>query len=491
MASKAELMAEAQRLGVRGRHSMTKADLSSALEARRNGQQAPARTSPARTRARLAAGTPRPTATAAPRIDLYSAASHGKVGPMLRGMSAERLTELAKRAGATVGEGAGAAELRKSIAAKAYDGVAASRRLAGYAPGAAPRAAAVLSRAKAAAPESAAKSFARGSWDVAREAVVGFANGGIRGGATAAARAVGSKGKVALGAAAVGYAGYEAYEGYKLDGLKGAGFGVVDGAINIISAGTLGGEFASRAIGYDYGKARRELAEKEAEKKAETEQKTEDAKAKADGKLTDKESSELINGGGTLQPIGFFGSTKSEHAKAVAEAASKDIKDGLKVAAGGVVAVAGGVAARKASTMLAKSADAGASRLGAAIKLSAAVPLRVGGKTAAVAGTLAAAGGIFHALTQPSVRDVPKSRSLFGQAGPENSHLNAAAAMKAAALDRAAVKPPAPVAGRPAGNRTAQPTGPATRSSYTTKDGRIVEATEGQARAYQARRISA
>jgi hypothetical protein len=74
-------------------------------------------------------------------------------------------------------------------------------------------------------------------------------------------------------------------------------------------------------------------------------------------------------------------------------------------------------------------------------------------------------------------------------AGPGNAHLNSAAAAKAAAADKAAAQPPpsAPATGaRPA----AQPQGPAGRSSYTTKDGRTVEATEGQSKAWQARRTT-
>jgi hypothetical protein len=471
MASKSELMAEAQRLGVRGRTSMTKADLSAAVEARRGGQPTPPRTTPPRTRARPAARTPRPAAVTAPRVDLYTAASRGKVGPLLRGLSPERLAELAKRAGVAT-EGADTKTLRKALGAKAYDGVASSRALAGYAQGAAPRAAAALSRVKV-VPESAAKSLAAGAWSVAKEGVVGFASGGVRGGATAVARAVGTKGKVALGVAAAGFAAYEAHEGYKLDGVKGAGFGVIDGTINVLSAGTLGGEFASRAAGYDYGKARREAEEKAA------------AEAPVSAPAPDAPTPDPA-----LISVGLFGPSakaKGEHAQAVADAATKDIKDGLKVTAAGVAVAGAGVLAHKASSTLAASAAAGQSALGTAIKLSAAVPLRVGGKTAAFAGALAAVGGVLHAATRPSVKDVPPPRrSLFG-AGPGNSYLNAAAETKAATADTLAAKAPAkPTAPRP----EAQTKRPAGRSSYTTKDGRTVEATEGQTKAYQARRIS-
>lgn len=72
-------------------------------------------------------------------------------------------------------------------------------------------------------------------------------------------------------------------------------------------------------------------------------------------------------------------------------------------------------------------------------------------------------------------------------AGPDAAHLNPAAANKAAAADRASAAKqerqsrPSP-SGRMPVKRAA-----AGRSSYTTKDGRTVQATEKQSAAYQAR----
>ena len=95
-------------------------------------------------------------------------------------------------------------------------------------------------------------------------------------------------------------------------------------------------------------------------------------------------------------------------------------------------------------------------------------------------GVKGAAMGLVDAATMGQATSVAAN---FTSAGPGNAYLNAAAADKAKADDKEAAKPP------PAPSAAATPAGkqPASRSGYTTKDGRTVEATQAQAQAYQSR----
>jgi hypothetical protein len=403
--------------------------------------------SPAPARAPRAVATPRPTAPKTPRVDLYQAAARGRVGPVLRGMPADRLAALAARTGAVLPEGATAAQMRKAVAAKAYDSVALSRTVAGYAPGTAQRAAAVLARVPVtAATESLVVQAAKSAIDVGKSGVIGLATGGVRGAVTGVATSLGGKGKFALGAAAIGFGAYEAREGYKLDGVKGAVYGVLDGALNIGSGGVLGSTPVSGPMGYDYGKARREA----------------EAATKSAPPPTADPTVPAVPAGASE----FLG-------RSPPAAPSSSVAAGLKFAGAGVAASVAGVGAEALGRRLA------ASSLPAVLRVATAAPLMAGGRLTAAAGAMAAMGGLFHAATRPASA-APMISGATASAPADGAFMNRAAqiAAQTAAAPRA---PSAPIG-------ASSPTGSAQRSSYTTVDGRTVEATEAQAKAWAGRR---